>query len=136
MNTIDELDQMISNTWKEALMEPRIANFMDMPASRDKRIFCIYMVQVYHYAFHNPRNQALVGANLSNRHAQYMAFCFEHAMEETGHELMALHDLASVGVKFDDHRKIPPPLRATELLIAYLYYISTHGRNFVGFNIR
>lgn len=127
MNRLDELDRKIANTWKEALMQPRVSNFMDMPASKDKRIFCIYMLQVYHYAFHNARNQALVGANLSNNHVQYMTFCFEHAMEETGHELMALHDLSSVGVNFDDHRKIPKPLQATELLISYLYYVAIQG---------
>ena len=127
MNKIEELQALIRSEWKQALSEPRIANFVDTAAANDRRIIAIYLIQVYHYAFHTARNQALVGANLDNTHTQYMQFCFEHALEETGHELMALHDLASIGIKFEGRETIPEPLPSTELLIAYLYYVATQG---------
>lgn len=127
MNKLNELEELIRAEWKQALAQPKISRFMDTTAANDRRIIAIYLIQVYHYAFHTARNQALVGANLANHHTQYMQFCFEHALEETGHELMALHDLATIGIKFSDRADIPHPLPSTELLIAYLYYVATQG---------
>lgn len=127
MDKFDELNELIQNEWKRALAQPRIAQFFDTAATNDRRIIAIYMIQVYHYAFHTSRNQALVGANLANTHTQYMQFCFEHALEETGHELMAIHDLKTIGIDFDTPEAIPTPLPSTELLVAYLYYVATQG---------
>jgi len=71
------------------------------------------------------RNQGLVGV----RHADnpvYAKFCFEHAAQEVGHEKMALHDVMSLGLK-NELFDIPPALPETEVLIAYLYWISFTG---------
>lgn len=127
MNLINELESLVAAEWKSALAHPRLAGFFDTSAGKDRTIVAIYLIQVYHYAFHTARNQALVGANLANMDTHYMQFCFEHALEETGHELMALHDLKSMGIVFQSRAEIPPPLPSTELLIAYLYFISTQG---------
>jgi hypothetical protein len=127
MGKLSELQQLVKAQWKQALADPKIASFMDTAAANDRRIIAIYLIQVYHYAFHTARNQALVGVNLMNTDPHYMRFCFEHALEETGHELMALHDLRALGITFNNAREIPPPLQSTELLIAYLYYVATHG---------
>lgn len=127
MNKLDELEELIRSEWKEALSQPRIAGFIDTAAANDRRIIAVYLIQVYHYAFHTARNQALVGVNLANTHTQYMQFCFEHALEETGHELMALHDLESIGIKFNGRENIPQALPSTDLLIAYLYFVASQG---------
>ncbi|MGB0523615.1 MAG: iron-containing redox enzyme family protein [Flammeovirgaceae bacterium] len=127
MNKLNELEALIRSEWKQALSQPRIANFVDTAAASDRRIIAIYLIQVYHYAFHTARNQALVGINLANTDTKYMQFCFEHALEETGHELMALHDLQTMGIRFKDRIAIPQALPATELLIAYLYYVASQG---------
>jgi hypothetical protein len=127
MNQLHELQALIESEWKQALAQPRIAHFFDTAASNDRRIIAIYLLQVYHYAFHTARNQALAGINLNNANVQYMQFCFEHAMEETGHELMALHDLKTIGITFQNRTVIPAPLPSTELLIAYLYYVASQG---------
>lgn len=127
MNKLHELEALIQSSWKEAMTQPRIANFADTAAANDRRIIAIYLIQVYHYAFHTARNQALVGVNLANTNTQYMQFCFEHALEETGHELMAIHDLKTIGIDFEDPAHIPNPLPSTELLVAYLYYVATQG---------
>jgi len=127
MNQLASLEELIRSEWKQAMSQPRVAHFLETAAANDRRIIAIYLIQVYHYAFHTARNQALVGANLANTHTQYMQFCFEHALEETGHELMALHDLAGIGIQFEDRSQIPAPLPATELLIAYLYYVASQG---------
>jgi pyrroloquinoline quinone (PQQ) biosynthesis protein C len=56
-------------------------------------------------------------------------FCFDHAADEAGHEMMALHDLRSLGPA-DTELTLPAPLPATEALIAYLYWASQHGNPF------
>jgi len=127
MNKLDELEALIQSEWKQAMSQPRVAQFIETAAANDRRIIAVYLLQVYHYAFHTARNQALVGINMANTNTQYMQFCFEHALEETGHELMALHDLGTMGIKFEDKTSIPAPLPATELLIAYLYYVASQG---------
>ena len=127
MEKLQELQELIKAQWKQAMAQPKIANFLDTAAASDRRIMAVYLIQVYHYAFHTARNQALVGVNLLNTDTQYMQFCFEHALEETGHELMALHDLKSIGLVFEKRSDVPPPLQSTELLIAYLYYVATQG---------
>jgi pyrroloquinoline quinone (PQQ) biosynthesis protein C len=84
------------------------------------------MIQVYHYAYYTSRSLALAGANLFNTDTRLMHHFFEHAMEETGHELMALNDLRELGIPIEDARKqMPPALPATEALIAYVRHLST-----------
>lgn len=125
---LKELDEAISSKWQEILSHPQAMNFASSLMGKDRRVYALYLTQVYHYAYHTARNQALVAVNLTNNDTHYMKFCLEHALEETGHELMALHDLRSIGVPIGDPEKdIPPVLTATELLIAYLYWVSTHG---------
>ncbi len=131
MNTqkkLKELDQLISLKWEEILSQPQALNFANSLMGKDRRLYALYLTQVYHYAFHTARNQAMVAVNGSNRNIQYMQFCLEHALEETGHELMALHDLRSIGVPIKDPElDMPPALMPTELLIAYLYWVSSYG---------
>ena len=92
----------------------------------DARFYGIYLVETYHYVMHNPRHQALVGALSKGQPFNYTKFCYEHAEEETGHEMMAYHDLASLGFG-DAPIPIPPPHPSTEVFIAYLYWVSQHG---------
>src|SRR5687768_10301485 len=121
LNQLKQLDAVISLKWEEILQQPQAVNFAGSLMGRDRRVYALYLTQVYHYAFHTARNQALVAVNPANVNTKYMQFCLEHALEETGHELMALHDLRSIGVPIEDPGKdMPPPMVATELLIAYL----------------
>ncbi|HYV93087.1 MAG TPA: iron-containing redox enzyme family protein [Chitinophagales bacterium] len=125
---ITALDRLIAEQWEKILSQPQALNFAGSLMGKDRRVYALYLTQVYHYTYHTARNQALVGVNLKNTDVHYMQFCFEHAMEETGHELMALHDLRSMGVEISEvERDMPPALPQTELLIAYLYWISQQG---------
>ena len=128
VSELQKLDAIISQKWEEILTQPQAVNFAGSLMGHDRRVYALYLTQVYHYAFHTARNQALVAVNPANVNTKYMQFCLEHALEETGHELMALHDLRSIGVPINDPAKdMPPAMVATELLIAYLYWVSTHG---------
>ena len=128
MNQIAELDQLIAGKWTSILEHPQALQFAGSMMGKDRRVYAIYLTQVYHYAFHTARNQALVAVNPENTDIKYMQFCLEHALEETGHELMALHDLRSIGIDIRDPKtQMPPALPPTQLLISYLYRISQQG---------
>jgi pyrroloquinoline quinone (PQQ) biosynthesis protein C len=128
MTPFETLEQLIADKWKSILQQPQALQFSSSLMGKDKRVYALYLTQVYHYAFHTARNQALVAVNPNNKHIHYMQFCLEHALEETGHELMALHDLRAIGINITDPEKqMPPALPPTQLLIAYLYRVAQHG---------
>jgi thiaminase len=121
------LEQRISATWAEILdNSPLAASIRTGQFSRE--LYMIYMLETYHYTSHNARNQALAGVAHPETPV-YMKFCFDHAAEEVGHEMMALHDLCSLG-RTDDELTLPAPLSSTETLIAYLYWVSKNGNPF------
>jgi pyrroloquinoline quinone (PQQ) biosynthesis protein C len=122
----EKLNHKVSSLWKEILdQSPLVRTVMNSPKV-DRRLYALYLLETYHYTSHNAKNQALVGVRYQGDNIPYMKFCFEHANEEAGHELMALHDLKALGMKtwpID----LPQPLPATDVLNAYLYYISFQG---------
>lgn len=129
--TIDELklilDDEMGNLANGAYLEKVLT-----PGFVDKRIYAIYLIETYHYTYHNARNQALVATRPERGDVRYMKYCLKHAMEEAGHELMALHDLKKAGYSTVDYKlmedsDLPRPLMATEVLISYLYRVSTTG---------
>ena len=127
---IKKLDEKVAAVWASILDNSRFVKLV-REGQCDKQLYAMYMLETFHYTKHNARNQAIVGALMPEsgdraRSAQYQKFCFEHAMEETGHELMALHDVLSLGLAKEDVRP-GRPLPATEVLIAYLYWISAQG---------
>lgn len=123
IQSIEALDERLAAGWSALLTSSRLVRTI-----REGRItpalYAAYLLETYHYTRHNAKNQALAGVVAASADPRYMKFCFAHASEETGHELMALHDMKSVGAVFDP---IPPPLPATDVLIAYLYWISATG---------
>lgn len=122
---LQALEQRLATTWEEIFKTSPFIHCIQR-GEVTKPLYALYMLQTYHYTLHNVRNQALVGVNLRNENRHYLKFCFEHASEEVGHEQMALHDVMSLGLKGMDIQ-IPPPLPETEVLIGYLYWISSNG---------
>ena len=92
----------------------------------DRRLLALYLIQTYHYAGQSMQTQAVVGLRVGQADHRYLKFCYKHASEEVGHELMALHDLKRLGVPAD-RVLLDPPLQATHLLVAYLHGISALG---------
>ncbi len=119
------LEKTCEATWQSLLAK---SNFVQavLAGEFDKRLYAIYLIETYHYTLHNARNQALVGVRGKSLTPDYMRFCFKHAQEETGHELMALNDLFALGLEKSTFG-LPEPLPATETLIAYLYWVSVTG---------
>lgn len=115
-----DFEGYVNGLWEEAMHSDLITQVAAGEIYKDPVLVAIYLTQVYHYAFHTPRHQALVGANRYNTDVHYMQYCFEHALEETGHELMALSDIRSLGYGLEAE-DIPVQLPSTQLLIAYLY---------------
>jgi hypothetical protein len=125
---IARLDSLMRDTWKKVLDGSSLVRLIREGAS-DRRLYALYLIETFHYASHNAKNQALVGTVLgksSTRNMQYMKYCFKHALEEVGHEHMALHDLRSIGLNFTVDT-LPAALPATEVFVSYLYRIATTG---------
>lgn len=122
---IEALSERRAALWKEFIEGSRFARCV-LEEDFDARLIAIYLVETYHYVVHNPRHQALVATRDVDIHPNYRKFCLAHADEETGHELMALNDARSLGV-FGKCLALPAALHSTEMLNAYLYFISLNG---------
>lgn len=125
MDKILELKELIKSEFQKKGMSKNTERLMGLDHV-DRRIYAIYMIETYHYTRHNTKNQALVAARRELMPVQYQKFCLNHALEEAGHEYMALHDLNSLGTTFAES-DLPEPLQETKALIAYLYEVSSHG---------
>lgn len=124
---IDQLDQAISDSWNSIFTAEMASQVTGTRMSKDRRLYALYLTQVYHYAYHTPRILALAGANAFNTDTYFLQHLFEHALEETGHELMALHDLKMLGVEYGAQAPhgLPRMLPATEAMIGYVKCLAT-----------
>lgn len=120
------LDIGIEALWSDILKNSRLVKAIRSGAVT-RELYAIYLMETYHYTLHNARNQALVALRDTGSPV-YSKFCFEHAADESGHELMALHDLRSLGFDLQAF-ETTAPLPATETLIAYLYWVASHGNS-------
>lgn len=123
-DSVEALREEMAAQWV-GLLERSSLSALVQSGEIDRRLYALYLIETFHYTRENPRHQALVGAR-SDADPIYLKFCLKHAADEVGHEMMALHDLRSIGydVTADD---LPAPLDATEVLTAYLYRISQVG---------
>jgi pyrroloquinoline quinone (PQQ) biosynthesis protein C len=124
--SLERLKQRLQSDFEKLSASPYLAQVME-PGFVDKRLYAIYLVETYHYTRHNSRNQAVVATRPEALDPRYMKFCLRHAEEETGHELMALHDLKNLGFASLTEKDLPAPLESTQTLIAYLYYTAQHA---------
>jgi pyrroloquinoline quinone (PQQ) biosynthesis protein C len=120
-DSVEALRDQLTSEWDRLLDGSDLAALVHGGAI-DRRLYALYLIETFHYTRENPRHQALVGAR-ADADPQYSRFCLKHAADELGHEMMALHDLRSLGydVTADD---LPEPLEETQVLSAYLYWIS------------
>jgi hypothetical protein len=123
--TIELLKQRLESTVEQLMNGPNLEKVMT-PGFADKRLYAIYLTETYHYTRHNSRNQALIATRPEHIDPRYLKFCLRHAEEEVGHELMALHDIKSMGYQVSEE-SLPKPLNSTITLISYLYHIAQHG---------
>jgi pyrroloquinoline quinone (PQQ) biosynthesis protein C len=115
--------------WKSILADSPLVKLINT-GIEDRRLYGLYLRETFHYTRHNSRNQALVVQNIPGntvQEIQYAKYCLNHALEETGHEFMALHDLNSLGIGHFTPQDFPEPLPETRSLIHYLYSISESG---------
>lgn len=119
--SIEQLRADLTARWQHLLADSALADLV-LEGDYDRRLYALYLIETFHYTRENPRHQALVGTR-PDVDPHYARFCFKHASEEVGHEMMAVHDLRSVGYDVTA-ADLPAPLPATEVLNAYLYRIS------------
>lgn len=122
----DKLMQRLEKEMDELTQSPNLFKVLE-EGFATKELYAIYLIETYHYTKHNAKNQALVAARRDgNMSVQYMKYCFKHALEETGHELMAIHDIKNLGYDFKTE-DLPKPLSSTENLVNYLYEVAEKG---------
>ena len=123
--SLDQLEEQMTNCWEKILSSDLAGEIQQVLSSGDKKLYELWLSQVAHLTQHTSAHQALVATRINEVSHVYMKFCYEHALEEVGHEMMALSDLKKIGCKATHVVELPPPLAATEKLNAYLYYIAT-----------
>jgi len=130
MNTetaLENLDLQMAQHWSTILETPLAKEIQAILTSGDRQLYALWLIQVAHLTKHTSAHQALVGTRFKEISHIYMKFCYEHALEEVGHELMALQDLKKIGAPATTIDDLPKPLDATEQLTAYLYYVAQHA---------
>lgn len=125
MKSTEHLKKVLDKTFAKRQISENTGRLLELDHI-DARLYAIYLVETFHYTSHNTKNQALVATRRETIPTHYQQFCLKHALEESGHELMALHDLNTLGHHFkpDD---LSAPLAETQALIAYLYDIAQFG---------
>ena len=121
----EKLQQRRDALWAEIIENADWSEFV-MSGNYDRRFYGIFLIQTYHYVRHNPKHQALVATRNVEMPIPYAQFCYEHAEEETGHEMMAYNDLVNLGLS-DKRPTLPGPHPSTEVFIGYLYWVSSQG---------
>jgi pyrroloquinoline quinone (PQQ) biosynthesis protein C len=124
MHDIDRLRAGMSAQWRQMLAQPW-SQAIDA-GEFDERLYALYLLETYHRTRHNARCQTMVAARDDFSNLDYTKYCLHHALEEAGHEQMALDDLEAMGYPARAGT-LPRPLPATEVFIAYIYYISQFG---------
>lgn len=125
-NAYQKLESAVAEEWKNIFDRSAFVKAI-LAGDFSAELYQMYMTETYHYTFHNSRNQALVGVFGQGLPIHYQKFVYHHAAEETGHEMMALHDLNSIAKKNLKPQDLPAPLCATEALVGYLYWVSFTG---------
>ncbi len=125
---IQEFQQEKNRLWAEVLEKNKLLQRV-RSGNFNKEIYGRYLVETYHYTKHNSINQAHVALR-PEAPTVYAKFCLHHAEEEHGHELMALHDIESMGLLPNFESELREPLNSTQTLIGYLYWISKSGNVF------
>jgi len=90
----------------------------------DRELYLSLMRELYHTTRHNAQNQALAAQRVRSDRLPLLRFCLKHALEEAGHDLMVLHDLAAIGIPPDAVTQCRP-LPETEAFVAYLYRVAS-----------
>jgi pyrroloquinoline quinone (PQQ) biosynthesis protein C len=90
----------------------------------DRELYVALMTEIYHYTRENSQNQALAALRVHSDRLSLLRFCLSHAHDEAGHDLMALHDLRSVGADVQQVTR-SSPLPETQAFIGYLYRVAS-----------
>lgn len=122
IKNLEQLEEHMAGLWQEILSRPLAKEIGAILTSGDKKLYALWLSQVAHLTRHTSAHQALVATRIDEITHAYMKFCLEHAMEEVGHELMALDDLRKIGAGITTFEDLPPALGSTNKMTAYLYF--------------
>lgn len=125
MNTeefFQRLDRENLECWKVIYQGSFWKHLLEKGLNRD--LYIRLMTEIFHFTRHNVQNQALAAIKLNSDRLSLLRYCLHHAYTETGHDLMVLRDLNSIGINPELIKK-SQPLPETQAFIAYVYRIAT-----------
>lgn len=117
------LEHQQSECWKQIHQGPFWSHLLSN--GLDKGLYIHLMAEIFHYTRHNTQNQALAAVKLDSNRLSLMRYCLHHAQAESGHDLMVLRDLNSIGVD-SVTIKNSTPLPETQAFVAYLYCVASY----------
>ena len=106
-SSLEHLELTMAEQWGQILKSPLAQGIKKILVSGDKKLYALWLVQVAHLTKHTSAHQALVGTRFKEISHTYMKFCYEHAFEEVGHEMMAVHDLKKIGARINGIADLP-----------------------------
>jgi hypothetical protein len=127
IDNLEKLENRMAEVWAEILSRPFAKEIQSILGKGDRKLYALWLCQVAHLTQHTSAHQARVGMRIGEISFPYAKFCFEHAAEEVGHEMMAVHDLRKIGARVEKVSDLPPAFSATQKLTAYLYFAAEHA---------
>ena len=136
ITNLSQLEEKMGLCWQEILSRPLASEIGAILSSGDKKLYALWLSQVAHLTKFTSAHQALVATRVGEIPYSYMKFCLMHALEEVGHELMAVSDLKKIGANIEELSDLPEALPATNKMTAYLYYAAerAHPMTRLGFS--
>ena len=119
---LKDLDASMQQAFARAITGDLGVGLLGLDVAQKRRAYLTWLVQAAHLTQYTSSHQALVAVRVAPTDAVYSRYCLQHAMEELGHEKMALHDLAAMGLDAGSVASLPPELPSTAALTAWLYY--------------
>lgn len=122
---IEELNDICNSEWAKIKRNRFYSMVLEGNEVLQRKLYIRAMVEIYHYTKNNAINQAAACFSEDHKKVGLLRFAMKHALEEVGHENMALSDLLAMGESEDLFSGQPLP--ATAALNGYLDSVAIRG---------
>ena len=114
---------IIRSAWSEENEKAKKSPWMQRVAAGnvDLRHYIGFLLETYHNAGMNPQLQAFATMFFKEKHREVVKKFYRHAISEIGHDLLAMNDLAELGVGKNTVEK-SKPLPTTSAFFGHFFY--------------
>lgn len=120
MNFFQRLQLETANERQHLLANPLVNRVMAGELCRDQ--YVAFLFQAYHHVKHTTPLLMAAGSRVPEEQEWLRTALAEYIEEELGHQEWILNDIEACGFDPDEARNSKPH-RATELMVAYAYYV-------------